>query len=266
MKIGISLLAALTAMSPQLVQAEATNTPTSTRLEIPVKALLAPQYGFEQKNNIDVVLYGSLPNGCYTLADTQIEKIGDGHTISVRQFANRDSSGICALNGSGDSGLPEHMRLVVPFTNDISIGQLDVGDYNFLYTLENGAVGTRPLQVAKNITSTPDTLPYAATMAAEAPIVLNVNDDLRVTISGVLNSSCTKLNEDVQVMNENDVFVLLPTVHVETGVMCAQVMIPFQKEVNLGKSQPGYHLVQIRSMNGKAVNKVVIITRSVLGD
>lgn len=265
MNYGIFTIALLAAVAPQAGFAGPSRS-DSIRVEIPLKTLLSPRYGFEQKNNIDVVLYGALPNGCYTLADTVIEKAADEHTINVKQFANRETQGMCAQASS----LTEQMQLVIPFTNDVSMGQLGVGTYNLNYLSEDGTLRARPLEISANITSTPDTLPYAATLAVDAPVMINAGDELKVTIRGLLNSTCTRLNDEVHVLNENDVLVLLPTVHVETGVMCAQVMIPFEKEVNLGKTpqenisenSPAVRLIHVRSMNGKALNKVVIITHN----
>ena len=85
-------------------------------LEIPVEKLLMPAVGFEEKNEIQAVLYGHLPNACYTLGGYSIRKMSDGKTIQVRQYAMKDTTGICAE----EALLPDHLRLSVPFTAELS--------------------------------------------------------------------------------------------------------------------------------------------------
>ena len=230
--------------------------PTLKQVEIPVLALLAPAVGYEEKNNIQVVLYGMLPNSCYSVGGTSIQRQADG-SLHVRQFATVDSSGICV----DQQKLPEHMMALIPFTTEVSVGHLSPGQYTFTYSLQNGQLGSRMLAVSKNLAPTIDTLPYAATSSVGTPDVVNGVNDVVVTVSGLLTSTCTHLDDQVKIMKENDVFVVMPTVKVQTGVMCGMVMRPFEKKVNLGKTFPGIHLIHVRSMNGKSVNKVVVVSR-----
>jgi hypothetical protein len=69
------------------------------------------------------------------------------------------------------------------------------------------------------------------------------------------------VDSDVKIMRQDDVLVLLPTISVRSDVVCAQMIVPFEKEVDLGPITPGIRLIHTRSMNGKAVNKVVNVTR-----
>ena len=234
----------------------ASETETQTRVEIPVQALLAPETGFEEKNSIQVVLYGDLPNTCYTLAEATTETL-DEHTIRVRQYAIRETGGMCA----DESSMPEHMKMIVPFMQEVMVGHLLAGDYRFEFT-KAGSGGTfRAMTVSKNVTPTVDTLPYAAVSGVQAKDVISSLDHVMVTLSGVLNSTCTTLDQNVKIMREDDVLVLLPTIKVQHGVLCAQIILPFQKRLDLGALPPGIHLIHTRSMNGKAVNKVINVMK-----
>lgn len=250
--LAMALLAANA--TPHALRANESDSPT--RVEIPVEALLAPYFGFEEKNNIQVVLYGLLPNNCYTLDDTTTEKL-DEHTFRIRQFALHDQSGLCA----DESTLPIHMKMTVPFTQEVSIGHLGAGTYRFEYTKAGAGDAFRSLSVASNVTPTTDTLPYAAVSAVQARDMVDSLNHLVVTLTGLLNSTCTTLDPNVKIMREGDVLVLLPTIQVRHDVLCAQIMVPFQKRVDLGQIPPGIHLVQARSMNGKAVNKIVNVMK-----
>lgn len=244
----------VTGLSARTVQANEVG--TQTRVEIPVEALLTPATGFEEKNNIQVVLYGVLPNTCYTLDDATVERLAN-RTFHVRQFALHETSGMCA----DEDSMPAHMRMMVPFTQEVSIGRLFAGDYRFESTESNGGEAFRVITVSKNITPTVDTLPYAAVSEVQAPDVISSLQHVVVTLSGVLNSTCTTLDKDVRIMRENDVIVLLQTVDVQHGALCAQIMIPFQKQIDLGAFPPGIHLIHTRSMNGKSVNKVIVVMK-----
>ena len=227
----------------------------TTRVEIPVQTLLTPEKGFEEKNNIQAVLYGYLPNQCYTLSNYEVRTQPSGD-ILVRQFAIHDTTGVCA----NEQSMPAHMQMIVPFTTEVSIGHLFAGIHTLDYDTSSG-MKTRPVDISTNVSPNVDTLPYAAVTAAIAPDMMNGADPVKVTVTGFLNSTCTSLDPVVQVMRENDVFVLLPTIKVKVDEFCAQVMIPFEKEVNLGKTFPGIHLIHVRSMNGRSVNKVVVVAK-----
>ncbi|MFZ9595139.1 MAG: hypothetical protein ACO3A2_03585 [Bdellovibrionia bacterium] len=226
-------------------------------VEVSVKALLAPSQGYEEKNNIQAVLYGVLPNSCYSLGRAHVEQNDSNPTLIIRQYAIKQTTGMCA----DEAQLSGHFRLSVPFTNEVFIGNLPAGDYQLVYNPGQVAEGARLLNVATNQVPLGDTLPYALVSQISAPDILNGKDELEVTLSGILNSSCTRLDPEVKILNQGDVLVLMPTISVVPGVMCIQVLKPFEKTIQLGKLKSGIHLIHTRSMNGKAINKVVQVSR-----
>ena len=221
--------------------------------EVPLENLLTPVTGFEEKNNIQVILAGSLPNFCYTLGETKVDRNLSTRQIRIRQFAVKQTDGMC----ENEKDLPDHMTMQIPFTSEISIGSLPKGEYTFSYDRSRNQSGSRPLIVSENIKSTVDTLPYASVSKIMALPVIHKNDPVEVTINGTLNSSCTELDPNIQVLNETDVFVIMPTIRRKSGVMCMPVLIPFEKKVNLGLLTPGQYLIHTRSMHGGAVNQII---------
>ncbi len=256
-KISLAVLSFVLVSCWNSNSAKANQEGESVEVEIPVKALLMPYTGYEEKNSIQAVVFGALPNSCYTLGHYQTEQNELSHTIKVRQFAIKQTSGVCAE----ETTMGEHLKMLVPFTNEVYVGNLPAGDYQFVFNQAGGKQAFRMLNVAPNKAWTVDTLPYALVSNVSAPDVLNGKDELQVVVSGVLNSSCTQLNEKIQIESQEDVSVLMPTVSIKPGVVCAQALIPFERRVNLGKATPGIHLIQSRSMNGRAVNKVVQVSR-----
>jgi hypothetical protein len=251
--LGLAL--GLISLSPAI--ADSPGGPDTTRVEVPVLALLTPSYGYEEKNNIEVILWGKLPNQCYTLSQSDVARADGSSTLWLRQYAIHDTSGVCA----DESTMPDHMKVPVQYTVDVSVGHLAAGTYTFQYADSAAKVQSRTMQVAPNVTPTVDTLPYAAVTAAIAPDVLNGAKHLKVRVTGVLNSTCTKLDPNIKILRENDVFVLMPTISVIPGATCGEIMDPFGQDVDLGTTFPGPHLIHVRSMNGKSVNKVVLISR-----
>ena len=222
-------------------------------IEIPVENVLAPTTGYEEKNNIQVVISGSLPNFCYTLSEARFEQNPIDRVIKVKQYATRQSAGVCA----DENALPRHMAMSIPFTTELSIGNLAMGNYQVTYNHFEGKVKARPLSVSGNIKPTIDTLPYAAVSKIMALPIISSQEPVEVTINGMLNSTCTELDPEVKILNEEDVYVLMPTVRIKKGVICLQVLIPFEKKVNLGRLSTGQYLIHTRSMHGNSLNQII---------
>src|SRR3954452_2543531 len=68
-----------------------------TFVEIPIDGFISPQQGFEDKNIVEGVVYGYLPNACYSLAKTKVTRnADDSKTIDIKQYAVRRKDGLCA--------------------------------------------------------------------------------------------------------------------------------------------------------------------------
>jgi hypothetical protein len=227
----------------------------ASEVEIPVEELLAPTDGFDDNDNVQVVLHGVLPNACYTLGRAAVDRGADGHKIAVKQFALKRYTGICV----DPDRLPDHMKLSVPFVNEVHVGQLDRGQYQFGFLEDAGASGSRPMNVGAATAPSIDSAPYALVTSVSIPDVVSAQDDVVVTLSGLLNSSCSQIDPNVKVLKQKDVFVLLPTLKIKSLVLCTQLRTPYQVQVNLGKAAAGQYLIHTRSMNGKAVNKVITV-------
>jgi hypothetical protein len=171
----------------------------------------------------------------------------------VQQFAERYPGDFCA----NEEALPEYMKVPITFTTEVNVGKLQSGAYKFYYLKKDIGLSSRLITVSRATTINIDSLPYAPVTNATTLEVINTEMDIYVTLNGVLNSSCVEVNDEITVQRGDDVFILLPTVKIHTGIGCLQMLLPFQRVVNLGKAAPGHYLVQVRSMSGKSVNRVV---------
>lgn len=232
------------------------------KIEVAVDAVLAPSYGYDDNDNVQVVVHGNLPNNCYRLDKTKVEKKISGQTIDfqVKQFAVRKTDGVC----SEDNALPEHFNMLVPFTTVASVGSMPVGTYNFTFNKGGNQTGIRGLNVVRAKTPSVDEMPYAAISTAQVTDVAQKNEKLSLTLSGVLTSSCTTLDDSkISVKRVNDVFIVLPELTLKTGALCAQSLIPFSKTIDLGKvGKIGKVLVHTRAMGGQSVNNIVEVVDS----
>jgi hypothetical protein len=225
------------------------------RVELPLETVITPRRGYDDNDQVVAVAHGELPNGCYTLAEPFVEHLDDGVSIRVRQFANRDRSGICAE----DASVPPHMQMTVPFANEASLGTLPAANYRILYKDAAGRTRTRSLNVAIAPTTTVDSLPYALITGVNTQDMIGPNERVRFELVGALNSTCTELDPVVRTVWEDDVLVVLPTLNVKHGVLCAQMIRPFSIHLDVGRAGLGHRLIHVRSMNGKAINKLVTV-------
>ncbi|MEO5969768.1 MAG: hypothetical protein ABIQ95_07545 [Bdellovibrionia bacterium] len=234
---------------------QAENTYRGSLVEIPIDGFISPSQGFEDKNIVEGVVYGYLPNSCYTLNKSEITFSPDNPKKMIfKQFAFKKADGVCAENNSDGEGLAEHLKMRIPFSSEVFIGLLPIGSYKIEYQRDGGQ-GLRTLEVTKGTTAG-DNFPYANVLNAMVTEVAYSNEEVNVSLSGVFNSTCTTLDR-VEQKKMNDVIVLFPILKATPGKVCLQVLVPFQTSVNLGKISLGTHLIHIRSMNGKAVNRLV---------
>lgn len=243
---GAVLLMGFMAMQPNVFA-------KSTEVEVPAELAFSPSRGFDDNDNVQVVIHGMLPNMCYTLGRSEIQK-ESGSAYRIKQFAIKKEDGVCLQ----ETTMPPHMQLAVPYTTEISLGQLSMGDYQFEFNSRQGSDKGISVNVASAKAPTVDSLPYASVSSVSVSDLVDSQQDTAVRLEGVLTSSCMVYSPtETKVQKINDVYVVLPLVKIRTDVMCTQSLRPFSAKINLGKLAEGHYLVHVRSMNGKAVNRVV---------
>ena len=245
------------ALMAGLTSAHADVMPIPERIEVPVGNVFIPPKGFDDNDNIEFVVDGFLPNACYAIANTTYEIIPDKKLIVVHQFASHRKDGICA----DENSLPIHLREMVPFDVNVSLGSLGTGDYSVQFSRGANNNDIRTFNVEKAKVAAVDNMPYAAVSSVSIPDMVRGDLDIKATLIGVTTSSCSELSPVVSVKLENDVFVVLPTLDFKPNVRCAFVMRPFERTISLGKTGEGRYLLHIRSMNGKSVNRAFSVVK-----
>jgi hypothetical protein len=231
--------------------ANAAITPTGITVEVPIEEVMAPAQGYDDNDNVQVVVHGALPNACYNISRTIFEYV-DPTTVLIKQYAIKKMDGVCAE----ERLIPEYMKMIVPYSTELSMGRMSANGYKFVYADATGEKKMRGIDVKVATVPMVDDFNYALVTQGMVSEVHFKNQEVKVTLSGVLNSTCTKLDDAIKVEKVDDVFVIMPMLKVDKSLRCAQMLRPFSREVTLGMLPVGHYLVHTRSMNGRSVNRV----------
>lgn len=252
-----SLLLLATAVAPLAFAAEPVS--MGDAVEIPVVKVLAPGQGYDDNDMIQLVVDGALPNICYQQDQSEFTVSRADKRIVVRQTARRHSTGACA---AADDQLGADYRTPVPFSAEVNVGLLDEGTYTVEFLTANG-VGRRTLTIARAPVATVDSLHYASVTNAQIDdIVMSDSSSMTISFSGLLNSSCIELDNNVPVELVDDVLIVLPQTRVRS-VHCLPISRPFAKRIEVAvPANLGRYLLHIRSGNGRAVNRLFTVIDS----
>lgn len=192
--------------------------------------------GFDDNDQIEVVLDGYLPNSCYQL-DSVTKTIDEAtKTITVQQMA-RVYPGQCLM-------------ALVPFTSEVKVGILSKGDYKIVTNRGNFETS---LNVAMSTTAGPDDFLYAP---VERTWIERAQDgSLTAVLEGRFTNTCMVFDE-VKVIYSGKTIEVLPVMKMEDRTDCVDQQVPYRKMQALSFQLPGRYLLHVRSLNGQAVNTV----------
>jgi hypothetical protein len=221
-----------------------------SQVEVPVRRVFFPSRGYDDNDNVQVVIEGELPDPCYVLGEQTVTRDPSG-AITVHQFAWRRQGGAC---DTGD------LLGETPFSEEVAIGRLKAGDYPVMYSPASGAAASRVLHIEKAAITTADNFNYARVNNLKTPDVVIEGQNAAITVTGPFGDSCNKLKDPVQVERVGDAFVIRP-IELELG-NCGFILRTYKKTINLGVLPAGEYLVHIRSRGGRAVEKTFYVIRA----
>ncbi len=209
-------------------------------VNISAQALFVPN-GFDDNDEVTVILDGYLPDPCHRLTDPEVIKNNDTKLVTVQAKA---------LLFKGEC--PD---VIVPFTQEVKVGRLEKGEY--LVLSKDGRHKER-MQVAPAQYPYPDDYMYAA---VEKVTVKNDSPHkFSATLEGRLTNSCLKLQKPKVIPTGKTVQVLPIMDYVkptDPAVKCQRIEKPFSMEVEIPEpAKAGRYLLHVRSLNGQAVNEV----------
>ena len=198
--------------------------------------LFAPQ-GYDDNDEIVVVATGFLPSTCFQLTNPSVSTDRDTRTVTI-DLKSHVNPGPC-------------VNIPVPFEQEIDLGTLPAGDWT-LETTVGGLSSSLTVVVAPN--EAPDAYLYAPIDNASLSFDAETGRWSAV-LTGDLLASCLSIQE-TKVLGQGGVVVLLPILQ-QRDEVCQPTNDHFSLKVPLPADlEPGKHLLHVRSLNGRAVNRV----------
>ncbi len=226
---------------------------TTAMADFPESVLLIPEAvytptGFDDNDNVQFVFEGKFPNSCYRAGLTTHEVDLEKKRVIVNNNAFYYGSGIC-------------LTMLVPYVKEVGLGLMPKGEYKIFFReqadndvqndqlIEMGKIGVRAA-----VTSDPDDYLYAP---VDNVWLKKVDGNLKLTIQGGWPNTCMSMDR-VEVSRKNNTIVVLPVAKMGT-VNCALpiVPIPYELTVPVKEMGEGRVLVHVRSLSGKALNRVL---------
>jgi hypothetical protein len=193
--------------------------------------------GFDDNDEVTVVLDGFLKSSCYKLANAEYEIDEETLTIRVTQLA-RKFPGPC-------------QEALIAYSNELRIGHLPEG--KFTVVANEGAV-KESLPVAAATSAGPDDFFYAPLDQVSVHRTPGAMQQY-VLLEGRFTNTCMKI-VDVRIIDNGKSVNVLPIMNEKIeGPECKQAEIEFKVPVDLPAGmQYGRHLVHVRSLSGRSHN------------
>jgi hypothetical protein len=237
--IAVFGLVVLAAIGWYRLAASAQGADESRIVGLKAEILFAPK-GFDDNDQVEVVLDGWLASSCDKLGETKFKLDRETLTIAVEATATREP-GVC-------------MPVLSPFTAVVAIGHLPMGDYK---VVANGGELAEDLPITEATSAGPDDYTYANVTNAFVDFAPDAKSDSRysVVVEGQFTDSCQKI-EELRVIDSGKTFEVLPIIGTD-GEECLPVMRPFAARGQMPEfTEDGRYLLHVRKHNGQALNKV----------
>lgn len=206
--------------------------------EVPVDHVYSP-IGFDSNDSTEVVVEGFLPNLCHKSPKTKVEINGDTINIKLTSLYYDSTTYFC----------PE---MIVPFTETVSLGLLDKGNYKIVVNGKTPYEATSKLKIAEATSDAIDEFTYAYVDYVEKAAPASKT----VKLKGYNPSDCFALEKIDYVSNGEDTYSILPKMK-QIRDFCPMKMMPFEYEFKVpNELQRSKVLLHVRTMYGKSVNTV----------
>ena len=194
--------------------------------------------GFDSNDHVQIVGEGRFHNSCFKQAETiiQIDDIKKQVTFFPVAY---EYPGIC-------------LQVMVTFQHVVDIGILGEGNWEILQGNLHTKIGS--VQIKKSVTDAADDFLYAPVSQAYCD-KNNGTGQLRIT--GEFTNECLTI-EEIKVTIEANVIAIQPIAKMSTDKKCEVGLFPFSKTVSLGFVPSGKYLLHVRTLNGNAINSIII--------
>lgn len=216
-------------------------------VDAPVDTIFVPS-GFDDNDNVEVVLHGTFPDGCYYVGDATAEVDEVNRRITVAATSLIYPEEYC-------------MQSLKPFIQTVALGHLTEGSYEVVYA-KNPEV-KHDLEVARRKTESPDDYLFATVEKA----FIDVNRETgkqALKLQGHFPYyfvGCMVIREVRVIKDPVDVLVVQPIAEIVNTDVCASQPADHAFEYTVGLQEPfqGEGLLHVRTLNGTSVNHFINI-------
>jgi len=216
-------------------------------LDAPVDAIFVPS-GFDDNDNVEVVIHGTFPDGCYRVGSASAEVDEEKRRITVSATSVLDPDEYC-------------VQSLTPFIQAVPLGLLKQGNYQVVYA--NNPEVMEHLAVARRKTESPDDYLFATVENA----YIDVNRETgkqSLRLQGHFPHyiiGCMVIREVRVIHDPVDVLVVQPIAELVNTDVCASQPANrwFDYTVGLQETFHGEGLLHVRTLNGTSVNSFINI-------
>lgn len=209
----------------------------------PVDHLFVPQ-GFDNNDSVEVIVTGKFPNPCFI--KNKIDVVVQDTLISIKVTALKredNSSELCE-------------PMAIPFKEEITVGNLQGGDYQIVVNEGSRYIQKDKLTVGVSSSDSVDDHLYPIVEYVELGFTGGLGGDAILIAKSP--SDCVAFDHVEYISNKKDTISILPVMK-KTGPVCnerrTRMEIPVRFDV---KSLPHSEvLLYVRSIEGKSVNAVI---------
>lgn len=232
------------------VAANAANQLPVNPLEVPaeIEKIFIPQ-GFDDNDNVEVVLHGNFPNTCYQVGNAEAKVDAEARTVTVSATSYRYPGTFC-------------IQSITPYIQTVKLGLIPEGDYQVIYSKDQQVRSS--LQVTRRKTESPDDYLYATVENAYID-VNSANGKQALKLQGhfpYFFVGCMVLKDVRVVKSPTDVLVVQPIAEiVDDEAVCASQPDDRAFEYTSGLAEPfkGEGLLHVRTLQGNSLNRFIDI-------
>lgn len=210
---------------------------------LPAQAVYVPN-GFDDNDNVEVIVHGHLPSTCYKLQDVRARPGSKQGELLVQAFALL-YPGPC-------------LQMRIPFTSPVKVGLLKAGNYTVRQEISR-ATAPVEFRVTNATTESPDDFLYAPVDSAELlPATVDGGEQV-LRLRGrypYMFIGCMQI-KDVMTNPQKEILVVQPTAEIvnDPEVCSSDRPETFEIEVPVDNKLPAEFLVHVRSLNGTSYNR-----------
>jgi hypothetical protein len=219
-------------------------------VEIPaaIEKIFIP-FGFDDNDNVEVVLHGNFPNTCYQVGNTTAKVDVEARIVTVSATSYQYPGTFC-------------IQSITPFIQTIKLGVVPEGSYQVIYAHDEKVQAA--LEVTRRKTESADDFLYAT--VENASLEVNpANGKQALKLQGhfpYFFIGCMVLKDVRIVKNPKDVLVVQPIAEIVTDeAVCNTQPDDRAFEYTSGLPEPfqGEGLLHVRTLHGNSLNRYINI-------